>query len=143
MVYSRKLCVYMIWSPSTPKVYIGSTGWFNQRACSHKQRPDCTSQQITCLPDWQIFVLEDNIKSKEERRKLEQLHIEGWGDLAVNERRAFVGDAQRRLESNARTRLWLSQNSERRRQWARQYRRRNRAKLNCQARAYYHRRRGN
>ena len=143
MAPKRNGCIYMIWSPSTPKVYIGSTAWLAQRRCHHAISGQCSSQQIICFPDWQILILEDNIKSKEERRRLEQLHIEGWGDLAVNKVRAFVGIEQQRLETNARQRQWYLQNHEYRVAYMRRYRRDNRAYFRRYHRAYYHSHKGN
>ena len=129
MVY----CVYMIWSVSTPRVYIGSTCRMYKRVIEHRYNAvtngGCTSKILLAYPDHQYLILEDGIKNRTMARSLERKHVEGWGCLAVNKNRAYITPSEMRLETIERSKQWAKNNRERKNEHTRAHYARNKDQI--------------
>jgi hypothetical protein len=92
--------VYIIQSPNTDKVYIGSTFLtLEKRFCRHKRSINGTSSYLI-LDEGDAFIeLLEEIKviDKDELRYYEQQYIELYRDIAVNKFSAFGEDKEKML----------------------------------------------
>lgn len=90
--------IYIIQSPYTDQVYIGSTTIpLPQRFYCHRQCDDCSSKLVIDEGDATIELLEEvKVIDKDELRFYEQQYIELYRDIAVNTMSAFGKDEERR-----------------------------------------------
>jgi molybdopterin converting factor small subunit len=95
--------VYIIQSPNTDKVYIGSTiQTLEERFCQHK-RPSNDTNSYLVIDEGETYIeLLEEIKviDETELRFYEQQYLELYSDVAVNKMSAFGRDKEKVKENN-------------------------------------------
>ena len=95
--FQKEYLIYMIKCNITHKIYIGSTSNLTTRVSVHlssfKQGVStCSSVAVLKGDNYNISVLRDKIKTKEETKKAELNFIDAYGDVAVNKNRPILID---------------------------------------------------
>ena len=80
--------IYMIWSPHTEKIYVGSTTQsLSSRFSAHKGKTRCSSKEIMEFPETKIELIEEYpCENKKELNKREGEVIRENKDKCVNKR---------------------------------------------------------
>ena len=95
--FQKEHIIYMIKCNITNKIYIGSTSNLTTRISVHlssfKQGVStCRSVLVLEKGNYNISVLRDKIKTKEETKEAELYFIEAYGDIARNKNRPILID---------------------------------------------------
>ena len=107
--------VYKISSPSTDKVYIGSTKLLlSTRFKAHIANGDCSSKQIIDLDDAVIELIEEvNVDNMKQR---ERFYIELMREKCINQviplRTKKEWHIEHKKEQNERTKIWCEKNKD-------------------------------
>lgn len=97
--------IYKILSPSTDKVYIGSTIQdLNSRFSFHKgdmKRKNMGSKEIMKYPDAEIILLEEVIfDNKKELKFKERCYYEKYKNIRVNKLNPILTDGERKINAD-------------------------------------------
>ena len=95
--FQKEHIIYMIKWNITNKIYIGSTSNLTTRISVHlssfKQGVStCRSVLVLEKGNYNISVLRDKIKTKEETKKAELNFIDAYGDMCINKNRPILID---------------------------------------------------
>jgi len=109
--------IYKITSPSTDKIYIGSTTkTLSYRFSSHKIN-HCSSIEIINYGDSKIELLEEfECQDKDELKWKEREYQERFKENCVNQRRAITTDDELLEYRNSYAKSWHKKNKEKRRE---------------------------
>jgi hypothetical protein len=119
--------IYKITSPSTDKIYIGSTTkTLNVRFKSHNK---CSSIEIIKYGDSKIELLEElECKDKEELRWKEREYQDRFKESCVNRWRAITSEDEDKKRVSEKNRRWFLNNPEKHKEKCKAYYERNKEK---------------
>lgn len=115
--------VYKISSPSTSKIYIGSTiNSINNRFSDHKHLRTCSSSEIMKYGDAMIELIESvEFENKKDLRYRERHHIELNRELCVNKINPIISAEEIRVRKLKENKKWRDENKEKRKIYMKKY----------------------